>query len=284
MELSISFAARPVVSYAMAHNDVSVLGRLVIDGIDGTTGDGLLRLEVADATGPLGEAYERPVDLSGAGPVVLTDLRLLLDPAAMLQVEEQRPGLIRARLDLDGQTVAERSVRVRVLAAQQWLAEPLTLGLELLAAYVLPNHPAIIALMSEVADRLAITTGNPATQGYQAGPERVDAIVRAVFEAMRARRIRYSQPPASWADDGQKIRTPGEVLDERVGTCLDTVVVMAAALEQAGIRPLLWVVRDHAFLGYWREESSLGVAAQTDVAEAVNRSISVRSGWSKPRC
>ena len=92
-----------------------------------------------------------------------------------------------------------------------------------------------------------------------------------MFEAMRAREIRYSEPPASWADVGQKVRTPGEVLDQRLGTCLDTVVVMAAALEQAGIRPLLWLAQEHAFLGYWREESSLGIAAQTDVAEIVNR-------------
>ncbi|HEY4457478.1 MAG TPA: DUF3320 domain-containing protein [Pseudonocardiaceae bacterium] len=266
---SIDFTARPLVSYAMAHNGVSVLNRLVIDGPG--TGEGTLHLDVTDANGPLSEECTRQVDLSGTGPLVLTDLPLLLDPAAMLQVEEQRPGTVRARLEIDGETRAEHTVRVRVLAAQQWLAEPLTLGLELLAAHVMPNHPAITALMGEVADRLLRTTGNPSIQGYQGGPDRVDEIVRAVFEVMQARGIRYCEPPASWADVGQKVRTPGEVLEARLGTCLDTVVVMAAALEQAGIRPLLWLAQGHAFLGYWREESSLGITAQTDVAEIVNR-------------
>src|SRR3712207_6653187 len=87
---------------------------------------------------------------------------------------------------------------------------------------------------------------------------------------MRRRAIRYTEPPASWADVGQKVRTPGDVLDGRVGTCLDTVVTLAAALEQAGIRPLLWVAEGHAFLGYWREERSAESAGTTDVAPLVN--------------
>ena len=268
---SIEFTTRPLVSYAMAHNGVSVLNRLVIDGCGAEAGTGVLHLDVTDAHGPLSAECARPVELSGTGQLILTDLPLLLDPAAMLQVEEQRPGTVRARLEVDGQIRAEHTVRVRVLAAHQWLAEPLTLALELLAAHVMPNDPAITALMGEVADQLLISTGNPSIQGYQGGPDRVDEIVRAVFEAMRARGIRYCEPPASWADVGQKVRTPGEVLEARLGTCLDTVVVMAAALEQAGIRPLLWLAQGHAFLGYWREESSLGVAAHTDVAELVNR-------------
>ncbi|MGZ4539995.1 MAG: DUF4011 domain-containing protein, partial [Blastococcus sp.] len=55
-----------------------------------------------------------------------------------------------------------------------------------------------------------------------------------------------------------------------VGTPLDTVVVLAAALEQAGLRPLLWLADGHAFLGYWREERSAESAATTDAAPLVN--------------
>ena len=92
-------------------------------------------------------------------------------------------------------------------------------------------------------------TGRSAIDGYQSeNPERVDAIARAVYDAMRARDIRYAEPPASWGLDGQKVRTPAEVLDGRLGTCLDTAVTMAAALEQAGINSTLWVLKGHACL------------------------------------
>lgn len=259
----------PVLSYAMAHNGVPVVSRLTIDGA-GPAAGARLRLAVHDASGPLAEPREIVLDLAD-GPAVLTDLTLVLDPATMQQVEEQRPGVVRAWLDVDGVTVAETTVPTQVLAAHQWLARPPALALELLAAYVQPNHPAIPALLAEAADRLRASTGSPALQGYQAGPDRVDRIVTAVYEAMAARRIRYAEPPASWADDGQKVRTPGEVLDGRVGTCLDTVVTMAAALEQAGIRPLLWVTPGHALLGWWREEASLGTIAELDPAGVLNQ-------------
>lgn len=269
--ITISLEARPVLSYAMAHNEIPVISRLAIDDVPLDLPAARLRLDVTDATGPVAASQEILLDLQAGRPTVLTDLKLLLDPAAMLQVEEQRPGMIRARLEVDGGVVAEQTQRTRVLAAQQWLATPPALALEMLAAHVMPNHPAVVTLMSEVADRLAASTGSPSLEGYQSGPERVDHIVAAAYEALQARGIRYAEPPASWADHGQKVRTPEEVLDARVGTCLDTVVVMAAALEQAGVRPLLWVVEGHAFLGWWREESSLGTVAEFDVGGVVNR-------------
>jgi hypothetical protein len=269
--ITISLEARRVLSYAMAHNGIPVISRLAIDDVPADLPAARLRLDVADATGPIADSQEILLDLRAGSPTVLTDLKLLLDPAAMLQIEEQRPGRIRARLEVDGEIVAEQAERTRVLAAQQWLATPPTLALEMLAAHVMPNHPAVAPLMDEVARRLHVTTGSPSLEGYQAGPERVDRIVAAVYEAMQARGVRYAEPPASWADTGQKIRTPEEVLEGRVHTCLDTVVVMAAALEQAGVRPLLWVVDGHAFLGWWREEVSLGAATESDVGGVVNR-------------
>ena len=106
--------------------------------------------------------------------------------------------------------------------------------------------------------------------GYQSGdPGRVDAIAAAVYEAMRDRDIRYAEPPASWGT-GQKVRTPQEVLDGRVGTCLDTALTMAAVLEQAGIGATLWLLPGHIFLGYWRSERTLDTAATTDIVPVVN--------------
>ncbi|HZB48614.1 MAG TPA: DNA helicase, partial [Mycobacteriales bacterium] len=270
-QISIEFEATPVLSYAMAHNEIPAISRLRIDGVAADVRAATLRLTVADAQGPIGDPQDVLLDLAAGEPTVLSDLTLVLDPAAMLQVEEQRPGTIRAELVIGGEVVAEQVVRIRVLAAGQWLATPPALALELLAAHVLPNHPAVGALLEEVAERLRAGTGSPSIQGYQAGPERVDQIVAAVFAAVQARGIRYAEPPASWADTGQKVRTPGEVLEGRVGTCLDLVLTLAAALELAGIRPLLWLVPGHAFLGWWREEASLGSVVEFDPTGVANR-------------
>ena len=269
--MSVSVEAASVVSYAMAHNGVSVIGRVTVSGVARDVVGAAVRFGVWDAHGALSETHSRTVDLVAGRDAVLTDLRLVVEPAAMLLVEEQRPGVVRVWVEAGGVRLAESSARVQVLAAQQWVARPLALGLEMVAAYVMPNHPAVVDLMGHVADRLLASTGSPSLQGYQGGAERVDEIVGAVYDVFRARGIRYSEPPASWVDDGQKVRTPAEVLLDRVATCLDLVVVMAAVLEQAGVNSLLWLVEGHAFLGYWREEASLDGAAQTDVVEVVNQ-------------
>ncbi|MGY1815616.1 DUF3320 domain-containing protein [Blastococcus sp. SYSU D00820] len=268
--VAIQATSTPVLSYALAHNRVPVVSRLAFTNHGGAVRAATVRLGVRDAEGRIGSAVEVLVDLDAGQTTVLSDVGLVMDPAAMLQIEEQRPGSIEIDLLVDGEDVGGTAVPVQVLAASQWLAAPVPLALEMLAAHVQPNHPAVGVLVDEASALLAERTGDPSVQGYQSGPERADEIVGSLVEAMRRRGIRYSEPPASWADVGQKVRTPGDVLDGRVGTCLDTVVTLAAALEQAGIRPLLWIADGHAFLGYWREERSAESAATTDVAPLVN--------------
>jgi hypothetical protein len=260
----------PVLSYALAHNRIAVVHRVEIANPGAAVGAATLRLQVQDATGPIGGATDALVDLPEAGSTALTQPQVWLDPTSMARIEEQRPGAVRATLLIGGQVVAERVEPVRILAANQWLAAPELLGLEMLAAFVMPNHPAIAGLLADAAEHLQRRTGSPSMPGYQSGPHRVDDVVRAIFEAAQARQIRYVTAPSSWTDVGQKVRTPGEVLQSRLGTCLDTTVMLAAALEQAGLRPLLFVVHGHAFLGYWRDEHALAGPAQTEVGDIVN--------------
>ena len=267
----IDLHAVPVLSYALAHNGVPVVDDIRVRYVGGSElRNAELRLQVCDAQGVLSRPCTRRLDLAAGADTVVQDVDLRLDPSAMLQVEEARPGRLIATVEVNGTLVHEQSVDVRVLAARQWLAQPKELALEVLPAFVMPNDPAVGRLVDEAAALLRQGTGSPSIEGYQTGPERVDEIVSAVFTAAQAREIRYSEPPASWADAGQKIRTPHEVLDGRVGTCLDTAVVLAAALEQSGVHPLLWVVEGHAFLGYWRTESSLANIVHTEVADVVN--------------
>nr|WP_246376478.1 DUF4011 domain-containing protein [Conyzicola lurida] len=268
--MTVVIDAVPVLSYAAAHNRLPVINGITIANPGDARPGAVLRVGARSALGVLSVPFERLIDLGAADTVRLTDVPLVLDAAAMLSVEERRPASITAVIEHDGVEIASSRVEVDLLAAHQWVRNPPNLSLELLAAYVQPNHPAIARLLAAASDRLEATTGSGSLQGYQAGEERVDEIVRAVFESMQAVGVRYSEPPASWGDDGQKVRTPGEVLDGRVGTCLDTTLVMAAALEQAGINPLLWLVDGHAFLGYWRTESHSGVAATTEYMDAVN--------------
>ncbi|GAA1511079.1 hypothetical protein BJ978_001560 [Agromyces terreus] len=259
-------------SYAMAHCRIPVIDEIAIENRGGERRGASLEIDVVSAEGSLGGPKVVLVDLGEGQTTTLRSVDLVLEPARMLDVDEQRPGLIRATLrDAAGELIAESSVDVQILASNQWIAAPLHLGLELLAAHVQPNAAAIAPLLVEASDRLKSATGHSALDGYQSeNPERVDSIVTAVYDAMRARDIRYAEPPASWDSIGQKVRTPAEVLDGRLGTCLDTTVTLAAVLEQAGINTTLWLLDGHIFLGYWRTDNSLGAVASTDAMDVIN--------------
>lgn len=267
-------------SYAMASARIQPVKRVSIrNGGDELRGASL-DLEVVDAHGSLGGPRTIRLDLGAEQDKDLENVALTLDPERMLGVEQRRSGSIRATLrTADGDKIASTSVDVLVLAASEWRLVPTQLGLELLPSFVQPNAVVVEKVLREAADLLGEATGNSALNSYQThDPTRVDAIVEAVWDAIRAREIAYTAPPASWGrvtedgrrEGGQKTRTPSEVLDGRLGTCLDTTLTLAAVLEQAGINSTLWLTKGHIFLGYWRVDRTLGAAASTDVSTAIN--------------
>jgi hypothetical protein len=271
VDVEIAFQCLPRLSYAMAHNRVPVLGEVRLSTSLEEVVGAVMAITVADDEGPVSHPFTQAVDLAASAPTRVLDPAVRLNPAAMLQVRERRPATVTVEVSHDGRTIGTAQEHVELLAGNQWLADPPGLAFELLTAFVLPNDPAIALLLDEAAVRLQVNTGSSSMDGYQSGnPERVDQVVRAIWEACQARSVRYAEPPASWADVGQKVRTPADVLEGGVGTCLDTTVALAAALEQAGIRPLIWVLKGHAFLGYWREETALDAIVYDDAREVMN--------------
>src|SRR3954452_7932550 len=128
--VSIEITSTPVLSYALAHNRVPVVSRLAVTNLGGPLRAATIRLGVRDAEGPIARTVELLADLDEGRTTVLTDLGLVMDPAAMLHVEEQRPVVIDVEVESDGDVLGEGIRVVQVLAAQQWLATPLPLALE----------------------------------------------------------------------------------------------------------------------------------------------------------
>ncbi|MGY4645719.1 DUF3320 domain-containing protein [Cellulomonas sp. URHB0016] len=269
---TIRVSGLPVLSYAMAHCRVTVIDEIAVTHHGSDVRGASLEVEVTCAGGSLGGPKVLLLDVADGQTTSFRTVGLVLDPASMLAVDEQQPGRIVATLrDPSGLPLATTAKDVQVLAASQWMARPEHLAMEMLAAHVQPNSASIAPLLLETSDRLRSVTGDSSLNGYQSDdPARVDAIAASVYEAMRGRDIRYAEPPASWGGVGQKVRTPQEVLEGRLGTCLDTTLTMAAVLEQAGINSTLWLLRGHIFLGYWRYDSSLSVVTSVEVDEIVN--------------
>ena len=273
MEVEVSIAE--YLSYAMVHNGFRFVRQVKITNPGTEIRGAVVRVELFGSEGRISEDYLQYVDLAAGESIVLEDLDVPISAATMYGLADKQPG--RVVVTIEGASAGESESKIgqaqqslQLLPAQLWIAGRGLVSYEFLAAFVQPHHPAIAKLVSEAADLLMSTTGSSSLDGYTSGAERVDEIVFALALAASKRDIRYSMPPASWGLQGQQVRTPSQVLDDRLGTCLDTAVVMAAALEYCGIAPLLWVVEGHAFLGYWREDTALSTAASEDVPELVS--------------
>ena len=212
-----------------------------------------MSIALTDRGVPLSRPWEAELPVLRRGGRANFTPPVQLDSAAMWAVEEDRTGEVTFRVSAGDEVLGETTRSISVVSPRSWryIEDQPELTQELLGSYVMPNDPAITALVAEARTLLEQRTGSSATQGYQSGEKRVDEIVEAIWDAARNRDIAYSNPPASWTHE-QKIRTPEEVLVGRAGTCLDTTVVLAAALESVGINSTLWLLRGHAFLGYWR--------------------------------
>ena len=178
-----------------------------------------------------------PPDLTLAGTVLANT------------VERTRADLV-VRVHRGAAELALRTEPVCVLAYNEWPG----LGVmpALVAAFVQPNHPALAPLVLEVAQELQQHTGDSALDGYQRGDAaRVRRTIAAVFAVLARRELVYVAPPPSFEQQGQKVRTPEQVLGERLGTCFDLALLAAALLEHVGIAPLCVFQHGHAFVGAW---------------------------------
>ena len=274
--LTIETVATPWVNHAMAHTGLPFLRRVIVDlgAPELPIAEATVRVLVRDAFGTqITRDWARTVrDPDPAVAWELDDLDVRFDPGAISGIEEEADAEIEVAVELDGERAGVSHTPIRVLAARQWVLDPRAplLSLELLAAFVQPNHPAVAALLPAIGDKLAKATGSGSLGLGGRTPEGIDKVVAAAFEVVHDRDIYYAAPPASWGY-GQKVRTPGDVLDDRVGTCLDTTMTLAAVLEQIGIPPVVWIGQGHSFLGYWRYlDRGLPDAASTSVAQAAN--------------
>ncbi len=150
----------------------------------------------------------------------------------------------------DGTQLAALTHTVELLAHNEWGGT--TAMAELLPAFVMPNDPAVDRLLRAASDALRGAGKSPEIDGYRSKDRScVWQFASAIWSAVAGLRLTYALPPASFERVGQKVRTPGAILEGRLATCLDTALLFAAALEQAGLNPIIVMTKGHAFTGVW---------------------------------
>jgi hypothetical protein len=151
---------------------------------------------------------------------------------------------------------------VTLIPVDEWLDD--TDNNPWLPSFVLPRDPAVLKIVGSARRYLVGITDDPAAgfDGYQSldeggddPSEGIDAQVRAIWTALvNEFRLQYINPPPSYSEQTQRLRTPTDILESSTGTCIDLTLLVASCLEYIDIYPVVVLLTGHAFVGYWRGE------------------------------
>lgn len=207
------------------------------------------------------------IDPKGIVPIRFRDLDL--NGQFLLGITEAVRGSLNIRVEHSGELVGEYSQPIELLAPNEWGGAGYMP--ELLAAFCMPNDPAVDQIIHDAAAVLRRAGKATSIDGYESkSRSRVWEIAGAIYTAVANLGISYATPPASFEVNGQKIRLPSQILQSRVATCLDTALLLAAGFEQAGLNPIVALLEDHALAGVWLQPEKLA-SITNDEAEVLRK-------------
>ena len=201
----------------------------------------------------------------------ITDRDIELDGAFLLELADSMSGVATITVEHHGTVIANQTKPIELLAFSEWGGAGYMP--ELLAAFSMPNDPAVDRVLRDASLILRAAGKSDGIDGYTSGSrQRVWEITSAIYTAICNLGITYALPPASFERDGQKIRLPGQILENRIATCLDSTMLIASALEQAGLNPIVALPHEHALAGVWLQPEELSTIV-VDEAEILRKRI-----------
>ncbi|MSR64484.1 MAG: DUF4011 domain-containing protein [Verrucomicrobiae bacterium] len=260
LEIEVSFDR--AINYAFQQNAIPVVKELRLRN-DATQRESLtIRITTEPAFADAVEMHIQRLDVEGEFRVAPLDLKL--SPDFLAGLNEKISGLLRIEVRHGETVLCSKTELISLLARNEWCG--LVSLPEILAAFVLPNDPAIMTILSRASKILGEHTGRSALNGYQdKSRKRAWEQVAAIYKAIAELGLRYISPPASFENTGQKLRFPSDMLSQRFGTCLDLVLLFAACCEQIGLHPLVLMHEGHAYAGCWLEERTQAEPATDDL-------------------
>lgn len=262
------------INFACHQSAFALLRELRIENTDGQA-----RLEDLLVTISSDPAFIKPkswrIDrVAPAGAISIRDRDIQLDGGFLLNLVDAVRGQVTVTVEYGGNVVAEQNKPVELLAYNEWGGAGYMP--ELLAAFSMPNDPAVDRVLREASLILRKASKPDGIDGYQGGSrQRVWEIASAIYSAIANLGITYAVPPASFERDGQKVRLPSQIVDTRVATCLDSTMLFASALEQAGLNPIVVLPKGHAVVGVWLQPEELTTIVIED-AELLRKRIQLK--------
>jgi hypothetical protein len=262
--LQVDFEIEPEINYSLLHNDRQLIEKLTLTKlIKEDLHDIVVLVELN-----LG-ADNYPYRCTH---VLFDEPQLALAPEVKIPLTATLPRSLRERVQSTvyvkvtcaGRTAYEATHRVTLIPVDEWLDD--TNNNPWLPSFVLPRDPAILKIINSSRRYLIGIADDPSAgfDGYQSVDDEaedpsagVDAQVRAIWTAIvNEYRVQYINPPPAYSEQTQRLRTPSDILGSNTGTCIDLALLLASCLEYIDIYPVVVLLSDHAFVGYWRSEEA----------------------------
>lgn len=266
--IKVKVTERQLMNYSLLHNGLSPLSELRIERRNVTGDIRDIRVEVELHAGDLAFPFRATVELPAGQDGMLLENQVVLPlTSALIRTQSERiQSSLHVTVHCDGDLVEERTCRVALAPVDEWQDGDIK-EWRLLPSFVLPRDPAVARIVDSAHAILCALSDDPTAgfDGYQSVDEQgadldakygcVDRQVKAIWYAvLNQHALSYINPPPSYGNATQRLRTPSQMLDERRGTCIDLALLMAACLEYVGFWPVLFLLRAHAFVGYWRSD------------------------------
>ncbi|MBQ7525195.1 MAG: DUF4011 domain-containing protein, partial [Abditibacteriota bacterium] len=242
-------------NFALYQNDIPLIRGIKVLNATRDPMEGLVLTVKADGDFMTDYRAELPPIPAGK-PVELERPRLPISGSFLGDLTEAVNKTVSVELVKEDKTLCRCDYTVKIYAYDQYIAG--SAYLDLLPAFVLPNHPLIPVILHDATEILKKWRKDPILEGYQSGdPNRVRDLAAAVYGAVQKMNIVYSNPPASFFTvPGQRIRTPETIAEQHFGTCMDMTLLYAACLENIGLHPLLVLMTGQIYAGVWLRERS----------------------------
>ena len=239
----------PLINFAIQQNGASIIHQL---SIENTTPAPLKDIQVQITTEPtFGNAA--PIAVAQIPPnesICLSSFNLTLSANYFTQLTERLSGNLKIEITSEAESVFCQTYPIDILAYDQWGG--LNVLPEMLAAFITPNHTAIVPIIKRAASILGQWTDNPSLDEYQSRtPDRVRKQMAVIYTAITEQQIIYSTIPASFEEYGQRVRLADSVMAQKLGTCLDMALLYASCLEAIGLNALIIITQGHTFAGAW---------------------------------
>ena len=256
---ALTVEPEPSFTYGLLHNDRDLFRRFVIRNLSGHR---LCDLEVFVELHSNEGTYPFRRSFSMSSPVVdlSTQIRIALTSHLARTLDEVLRTSIYVRVCWGKHQIFSQTFPVTMAPVDQWTdtdADRI-----FLPSFVFPRDRAVTTIIKQAEHFVTALRDDPTAgfDGYQAieptlrnPAELVDRQVQALWYSIVYKvPASYINPPPTYALMSQRIRTPTEVVAGGFGTCIDLALLLASCLEAVEIYPVIFLLNDHAFPGYWR--------------------------------